>query len=106
MFFQAQKGYTDKNCEEFKAWCYRVAKNYFVSYCIKQKNSKEVGLDFSIKFDGARVNSKNTFDDFTRQELSEDYSSYLKACFSIVIDLKSGPHIVLTWISFSMFILE
>lgn len=105
-FFKPQNGYTDKTCEEFKAWCYRVAKNYFLSYCIKQKNRKEVELDLSIKFDTAQVNSKNTFDDFTKQELLEDYSSNLKVCFSIVMDLKSSPHIVLTWLSVSMFMLE
>ena len=34
---------TDKTCEEFKAWCIKVAKNYFITYCVKQKNRKFEG---------------------------------------------------------------
>lgn len=90
-FFKPVDGKTDKTCEEFKAWCYRVAKNYFLTYCVRQKNKKEVELKLSLKIDNG-VETSNTDDN--RQDI--------KKCFAIVMDLKSKPHIVLTWLSVSL----
>lgn len=105
-FFDPQNGIANKTCEEFKAWCYKVAQNYFFSYCVKQKNRKEVELDLSIKLDDEQFISGNTAERFTRQQILEESRSNLKTCFAIVMDLKSSPHIILTWLSVSMFMLE
>ncbi len=102
-FFKPVNGKTDKTCEEFKAWCTRVAKNYFISYCVKQKNRKEVELDLSIKFDEPG-SSKD--DSFTEHEKKDADRKDLQDCFEIVFDLKSSPHIILTWLSVSLFMVE
>lgn len=104
-FFKPVHGVTDKTCSEFKAWCNRVAKNYFLTYCVKQKNRKEVALNLSITEDNQ--SSMQVEDDYCSDETEnlETHRSDLKRCFEIVFDLKSSPHIILTWLSVSLFML-
>lgn len=103
-FFKPVDGKTEKNCDDFKAWCYRVAKNYFITYCVKRKNRKEVELELSIKCDDDLASSN--FDlDVEASEETDANRQELKRCFEIVLDLKSKPHIVLTWLSVSLYML-
>ncbi len=102
-FFKPIDGKTEKTCEEFKAWCTTVAKNYFVTYCVKQKNKKEVELDISIK-PGEQGSDKE--DPFRKHDRITDERKELSDCFSVVLDLKSSPHIVLTWLLVSLFMVE
>lgn len=102
-FFKAINGKTDKTCEEFKAWCIKVAKNYFITYCVKQKNRKEVELDLSIN-EAEQVSTEDSV--FVKQERTEERRKELQRCFEVVLDLKSKPHIVLTWLSVSLFMIE
>ena len=101
-FFKPVCGITDKTCEEFKAWCFKVAKNYFLTYCVKQKNRKEVELNLSIKLDDDEVEPFSSEDSFGEKEKSDENKSRLKECFAIVFELKSSLHIVLTWLSVSL----
>ena len=103
-FFKPVDGKTDKTCDEFKAWCYRVAKNYFITYCVKRKNRKEVELKLSIKCDDDFASSDFDSDVELCEKLDENRQE-LKKCFEIVLDLKSKPHIVLTWLSVSMYMI-
>lgn len=102
-FFKPNNGKTDKTCEDFKAWCYRVAKNYFITYCVKQKNRKEVELDLSIVSDEQDFKSEETY---SKQETIAENRKDLRNCFFIVFNLKSSPHIVLTWLSVSLFMIK
>jgi len=101
-FFKPINGKTDKTCEEFKAWCITVAKNYFITYCTKQKNRKEVELDLSIN---AKESVFIEDTDFIKQERIDERRE-LQKCFVVVLDLKSKPHIVLTWLSVSLFMID
>ncbi len=103
-FFKPVDGKTEKTCDEFKAWCYRVAKNYFLTYCVKQKNRKEVELNLSIKCDDDFISPDCDSDVDTCEDIDANRQE-LRKCFDIVLDLKSKPHIVLTWLSVSLYML-
>lgn len=102
-FFKPVDGRTEKTCDDFKAWCIVVAKNYFITYCVKQKNRKEVELDLSLN-----TEKQFSFEDtnFSHRETIDEKREKLQKCFEIVFDLKSKPHIVLTWLSISLFMIE
>lgn len=100
-FFKPVDGKTEKTCDDFKAWCLAVAKNYFITYCVKQKNRKEVAPDPIIK--DPFPHEEPGFVDLERTESNR---SKLQKCFNIVFDLRSKPHIVLTWLSISLFMIN
>lgn len=103
-FFKPINGKTDKTCEEFKAWCIKVAKNYFITYCVKQKNRKEVELDLSINVEEEQFFIEDST--LVKQERTDERRRDLQKCFVVVLDLKSKPHIVLTWLSVSLFMID
>lgn len=101
-FFKPINGKTEKTCADFKAWCVRVAKNYFFTYCVKQKSRKEVELDLS------RTGEDTSFIDTHPLDIQEtvcESRKRIRDCFLVVLDLKSKPHIILTWLSASLFIM-
>ena len=99
-FFKPVNGKTDKTCDEFIAWCNTVAKNYFITYCVKQKKRKQVEVDLSSVLD------EQSFDSEDELSTKENVRDELKNCFVVVFDLKSSPHILLTWLCVSLFMVE
>ncbi len=105
-FFKPVGNKTEKTCDEFKAWCTTVAKHYFITYCVKEKKRKEVALTLSIDT-GAKENAALAVNEVyeVQADLDED-RSHLKNCFVIVLNLKSSPHIILTWLAVSLFMIK
>ena len=96
-FFKPVDGKSTKTCDEFKAWGYRVAYNCFISYLKDVKGDVTDPLpDSDIPPDG---DDDDGCDDV-------DLDEKLQRCFEIVFDLKSSPHIMLTWLSISLFMME
>lgn len=105
-FFKPINGNTDKTCEEFKSWCYKVGKNYFVSYCKKNKKDNCIELDDSINSDNQTANEYNPEIIEEKRESVEERRQALNHCIMIVLDLKSSPHIILTWLAVSLFMIS
>ncbi len=103
-FFFNNQG--EKNCENFKAWCYTVARNYFNSYYKRVKKDAEDNADY-IKKESKKIpiDSDAIEDVVDRQEALEVNRIELSNVFSIVFNLKTKPHIALTWLSVTMFML-
>lgn len=103
-FFKPVDGKTDKTCEEFKAWCTVVAKNCFISYYNKQNKKKEVKFNPDLKSNGG---NDNYYDDgLLDTEKESEQKKNLNDCFLVVMDLKSSPHIVLTWLALSLIMMR
>lgn len=98
-FFKPVDGKTEKTCEEFKAWCYVLAKRCFITYYNKQKKYREDITTEEEVTDGT-VAEPSTPD--TDECLDADRER-IRESFRIVLDSKSGLHIVLTWLSVSLF---
>lgn len=102
-FFRPVDGKTDKTCEEFKAWCYVLAKRCFISYYNKQKKYREDEKNFlenADKGNGEIIVEPSPPEGHENREI---YRERIRESFTVVLDLKSSPHIVLTWLSVSLF---
>lgn len=105
-FFRPNGEKADKSCKDFKAWCSRVAKNYFLTYCAKQKNKKEIITDFTDADERKIEDKKGIDDNLNNEEKIKHCRAQLTRSFEVVFDLKSSPHIILTWLSVSLFMLN
>ena len=104
-FFKPCCGKTEKSCEEFKAWCTVVARNYFLNYCVKPQKRKEAEINLSC-FRDDEPGSSSVAGSVELVENAIENRKNINKCFSIVMDLKSSPHIILTWLSASLVMLE
>ncbi len=100
-FFEPVDGKTKKTCEEFKAWCYVLAKRCFITYYNKQKKYRdgEKGI-----ISGAEKDDGSDPPPYEGHEKRENDREHIRESFLAVLDLKSKPHIILTWLSVSLFI--
>lgn len=105
-FFKPVDGKTDKTCEEFKAWCYVLAKRCFISYYSKQKKYRDDENNFLENAD--RSDGEIIVEPFPHEthENRENARERIRESFTAVLDLKSSPHIVLTWLSVSLFMVR
>ena len=99
-FFKPVDGKTDKTYEEFKAWCIKVGKYYFYSYCVKNNRKKEIAKALEINDESGYDPIAESID---KKEKAENDRKKIKESFAVVLDLKSSPHIILTWLSVSLF---
>lgn len=95
-FFKPVNGKTTKTCEEFKKWTYVVAKNYFRTYCEKSKRDVVIDID-DIDITDCKFTDES-------EDLDANHEA-LRDAFSVVMDLSSGAHIILTWLSLSLFMI-
>lgn len=103
-FFFNNQG--EKDCESFKAWCYTVARNHFISYYNKVKKDAADNADYVEKASKKiPIDSENIEDVVDRQETLEVNRDQLSDIFSFVFNLKTKPHIALTWLAVTMFML-
>lgn len=103
-FFKPENGKTQKTCDEFKAWCYVVGENVFFTYR-KRKIGNYVGIDTDIGTEDLISDNDDIFNFVENAEKSEYVRYIVNICFNTVFDLKSNPHIVLTWLALSLFML-
>ncbi len=105
-FFKPVNGETTKTCKEYKAWCRKTAVNYFRTYCLASEKARETQLNTDIKTEGVEPPAGNPDDVIDREENLREDRQEIGSCFDIVLSLKSNPHIVLTWLSVSLFMIE
>ena len=103
-FFKPVDGKTEKTCEEFKAWCYVLAKRCFITYYNRQKKYREDEKDFLEKADKEKGETIIEPSPSEGHENRENDRKRIRESFVAVLDLKSSPHIILTWLSVSLFI--
>lgn len=96
-FFKPVDGKTDKTCDEFKAWSRTVAKRCFLNYLESQKTKSEKNVQGTEYLPEGYISS----DDGDTEENRES----LNMCFNKVLSLKSKPHIVLSWMAISLFVI-
>ena len=103
-FFFSTEG--KKDCEGFKSWCYTVARNYFNTYFKKVKKDADDNESY-IKRESKinRADSEEIEDVVERNESLEVDRNELSKVFLIVLNLKAKPHIVMTWLAVSLFML-
>ncbi len=102
-FFKPVDGKTERTCNEFKAWCYTVARNRFLTILDKEKKNSFNELNLSLKIDDVSANEYNPENSFVISEDSEEDKMDVNRCVEIVFDLKSQPHIILAWLSVTLF---
>ena len=104
-FFFSSQG--EKNCEGFKAWCYTVARNYFNTYFKRVKkdaDDNEAYIKRESKIN--HIDSEEIEDVVERNESLEVDRNELIKVFLTVLSLNAKPHIIMTWLAVSLFMLS